>query len=81
MKKIMAILLSALMLFSLCACTTPTDNEKYLVGIVQLEQHAALDAATKGFRDALVEKLMAGPDAFKGQDPIDSFCGLFDARL
>ncbi|MBQ5321400.1 MAG: ABC transporter substrate-binding protein [Oscillospiraceae bacterium] len=57
MKKIMAILLSALMLFSLCACTTPTDNEKYLVGIVQLEQHAALDAATKGFRDALVEKL------------------------
>ncbi len=31
--------------------------------------------------DALVEKLMAGPDAFKGQDPIDSFCGLFDARL
>ena len=31
--------------------------------------------------DALVEQLMAGPDAFKGQDPIDSFCGLFDARL
>lgn len=31
--------------------------------------------------DALVDQLMAGPDAFKGQDPIDSFCGLFDARL
>ena len=31
--------------------------------------------------DALVEQLMAGPDAFKGKDPIDSFCGLFDARL
>ena len=31
--------------------------------------------------DAFVESLMAGPDAFKGQDPIDSFCGLFDARL
>lgn len=31
--------------------------------------------------DALVEALMAGPEAFKGKDPIDSFCGLFDARL
>ena len=31
--------------------------------------------------DALVEQLMTGPEAFKGKDPIDSFCGLFDARL
>ena len=31
--------------------------------------------------DALVEKLMTGPQAFTGIDPIDSFCGLFDARL
>ncbi|MCC8050944.1 MAG: beta-hexosaminidase [Clostridiales bacterium] len=31
--------------------------------------------------DALIEDLMAGPEAFKGTDPIDSFCGLFDARL
>ena len=31
--------------------------------------------------DALVEQLMTGPDAFKGKDPIDSFCGLFDTRL
>lgn len=31
--------------------------------------------------DALVEKLMVGEDAFTGIDPIDSFCGLFDARL
>jgi len=31
--------------------------------------------------DALVDQLMAGPDAMKGKDPIDSFCGLFDARL
>lgn len=31
--------------------------------------------------DALVEKLMAGPEAFTGIDPIDSFCGLFDARI
>ena len=31
--------------------------------------------------DALVEQLMTGPEAFKGQDPIDSFCGLFDSHL
>ena len=31
--------------------------------------------------EKLVDKLMAGPDAFKGKDPIDSFCGLFDAKI
>lgn len=29
----------------------------------------------------LVDKLMSGPEAFTGVDPIDSFCGLFDTRL
>ena len=31
--------------------------------------------------EKLVDKLMAGPEAFKGTDPIDSFCGLFDAKI
>lgn len=31
--------------------------------------------------DALVEKLMAGEDSFTAIDPIDSFCGLFDAKI
>ena len=31
--------------------------------------------------DALVEKLLAGEEAFTAKDPIDSYCGLFDARL
>ncbi len=31
--------------------------------------------------DALIDNLLAGPEAFKGKDPIDSFCGLFDTRL
>lgn len=31
--------------------------------------------------DALVDNLIAGPDAFKGSDPIDSFCGLWDAKI
>ncbi len=31
--------------------------------------------------DALADALVAGPEAFKGKDPIDSFCGLWDARI
>ena len=31
--------------------------------------------------DALVESLVTGPESFKGQDPIDSFCGLWDAKI
>lgn len=38
------------------------------------------DSADQTF-DALVEKLMKGPDAFKGEDPVDSFCGMWDTRL
>lgn len=35
------------------------DKENYVVGIVQLVAHDALDAATQGFKDALEEKLTA----------------------
>ena len=35
----------------------PADEATYTVGIVQLVQHVALDAATQGFQDALTEKL------------------------
>jgi beta-N-acetylhexosaminidase len=31
--------------------------------------------------DALVDALLNGPEAFKGKDPIDSFCGMWDARI
>lgn len=31
--------------------------------------------------DALIEKLMSGKEAFKGVDPVDSFCGMWDTRL
>jgi putative ABC transport system substrate-binding protein len=33
------------------------DGQTYTIGICQLMQHAALDAATQGFQDALTEKL------------------------
>jgi beta-N-acetylhexosaminidase len=31
--------------------------------------------------EILVEKLISGEEAFTGKDPVDSFCGLFDARI
>jgi len=57
MKKVFAVILAALMLLSMTACGAPADDGKYHVGICQLVQHDALDAATQGFMDALKEKL------------------------
>ncbi len=31
--------------------------------------------------NALVDALLTGPEAFKGTDPIDSYCGLFDTHM
>ena len=56
MKKLLSILICAML------CLTATlpamaEEETYTVGICQLVQHDALDAATQGFRDALTELL------------------------
>lgn len=61
-KKLMAVLLAATMLTTLGACGASDNSDdsngaKYKVGICQLVQHDALDAATQGFKDALVEEL------------------------
>ena len=40
----------------------------------------AYDSEDQTF-DALIEKLMTGKEAFKGQDPVDSFCGMWDTHL
>lgn len=39
------------------ASSAPVSDKVYEIGICQLMQHPALDAATQGFRDALTEKL------------------------
>lgn len=31
--------------------------------------------------DALIDKLMTGPDSFEGKDPVDSYCGVWDTKL
>ena len=56
MKKILAVLLAVALLASMTACAG-SGSGKYTVGICQLVQHDALDAATKGFKDALTEAL------------------------
>ena len=58
MKKIVALVLAAMMLFSLAACGSDGDSgeKTYTVGICQLVQHPALDAATQGFKDVLTEE-------------------------
>ena len=43
--------------FAFTGCGEKKANDKYVVGICQLVQHAALDAATQGFMDALNEAL------------------------
>lgn len=61
MKKLLALLLAAVMIFAVCGCgeTVPSDDVAYTVGVCQLVQHPALDAATQGFKDALTAE-MAG---------------------
>jgi len=62
MKRIIPILLALVLILTLCACggsAAPASSEakSYTVGICQLVQHDALDAATQGFKDALTEAL------------------------
>ena len=69
MKKLLTCLLAVLSLFMLVGCSngnTPTDDgteTKVLkVGVVQLAQHPALDAATQGFIDTLKAEFGDGVD-------------------
>ena len=57
MKKIIAMILALVMVLAMTACGAPAKKDTYTVGICQLLTHPALDAATQGFKDALVEAL------------------------
>ena len=70
-RRLLAALLAGAMAFSLTACgssngdtSDSTDSaaasgDSYTVGVCQLMQHAALDAATQGFQDKLTELVEA----------------------
>jgi len=57
MKKLLALLMAAIMMVGCLVLTSCNDSAKYTVGIIQLAPHDALDAATQGFKDALVAEL------------------------
>ncbi len=57
MKKLISLILTA----ALCICASLSlsscSSSKYTVGILQLAPHPALDAATEGFKAALIDEL------------------------
>lgn len=55
MKKLIALALVLVMALSMTACGG--DDGKYTIGICQLITHDALDAATQGFKDAVIAEL------------------------
>ena len=65
MKKVIALIIVLAMLLSLAACSEKTNNsasntgadKTFTIGICQLVQHPALDAATQGFIDAVTKAL------------------------
>ncbi len=60
MKKIIALLLTVLMIASatvFTGCSSSNEDKVYTIGICQLVTHEALDAATEGFKEAVIEGL------------------------
>ncbi len=56
-SKLLALGMVLAMVFGLTACSGGKKDDTYVVGICQLVQHEALDAATEGFKAALTEEL------------------------
>ncbi|MDD2262664.1 MAG: ABC transporter substrate-binding protein [Clostridia bacterium] len=65
MKKVVSLMLALVLClgscFALTSCTSNKSDEKYQIGICQLVEHVALDAATDGFMQAIIDEL--GEDA------------------
>jgi len=60
----LALTAAALLAFTGCGSNGTTSNGEYKVGVVQLVEHPALDAANKGFVDALKRKRSSRKDYF-----------------
>ena len=59
-KRIVALtLVLALMACACLSLTSCADDGKYTIGILQLVTHDALDAATEGFKQAVIDELGA----------------------
>ena len=69
MKKILSLVLAAALILTLClSFASCGGSKKYTVGILQLAPHVALDAATEGFKQALIDRLGADNVSFDFQN-------------
>ena len=73
MKKTLSILLALTLClgscFALAACSgKDSSSAKYEIGIVQIVEHPALDAATAGFKQAVIDELGADMVKFNYQN-------------
>lgn len=90
-KKLLALTLASVMALSLAACGSTEETQEpaasgdgtYTIGICQLVQHDALDAATQGFIDAVKEGLgeenvhILEQNASNDSAACSSICGQF----
>lgn len=72
-RKIIAMLMAlAIICCTFAACGgeggTNEETQKYKIGIVQLVEHVALDAATEGFKQAVIDELGADAVEFDFQN-------------
>ncbi|MBP3321180.1 MAG: ABC transporter substrate-binding protein [Clostridia bacterium] len=57
MKKIVSLILMTTMVLTACIGFSSCNEQKtYTIGICQIQPHVALDAATQGFKDALIKE-------------------------
>lgn len=67
--------------FELPVIGVSVNSPTMLADVPQLRTYINTYDSKPSTMEALVDALVSGPDAFKGSDPIDSFCGLWDAKI
>ena len=72
MKKVISIMLILVLCLGSCfaftGCSANKEDGKYKIGICQLMEHVALDAATEGFKQAIIDELGADAVEFDVQN-------------
>lgn len=56
-NKLVALLMALTLVFVMAGCKKKEEKEVYKIGILQQLEHQALDAATEGFKQALIDLL------------------------
>ena len=67
--------------FELPVVAISVNTPTMLADIPQVRTYINAYDSKPATLDALVENLVSGAESFKGSDPIDSFCGMWDTRI